>query len=145
VYLDTGPLGALCNVRGSLLSVACNRWLRAWTDAGGRIVIPEIADYEVRRELLRLNRRKSLQKLDWLTFQYEYLPLTTSAMRQAAELWALARQQGFPTAANSSIDCDVNLAAQFIVEGEPAAIVATTNVTHLARFVPADTWHNITP
>ena len=56
--------------------------------------MPEIADYEVRRELLRANKREGLARLDALVGLLEYLPITTAAMRQAALFWAQARQQG---------------------------------------------------
>jgi hypothetical protein len=50
--------------------------------------VPEIADYEVRRELLRANRVSGLARLDGLARLLEYLPLTTAAMRQAVVFWA---------------------------------------------------------
>ena len=68
----------------------------------------------------------------------EYLPLTTAAMRKAAELWAIARQTGRPTAGDKNIDADVILAAQAIALGEPNTVIATTNVSHLSRFVAAE-------
>jgi predicted nucleic acid-binding protein len=112
--------------------------------AGRRVILPEIADYEVRRELIRINRRRSLGVLDGLASQFEYLPLTTAVMRRAAELWAAARQAGQPTAAAADLDGDVILAAQALSLGVPV-VVATTNVRHLAQFVPADGWQNIAP
>jgi len=145
VFLDSGPLGALCNVRASPMSVACNRWLRALDDANVRVVIPEIADYEIRRELIRAVRRKNLARLDRLTFQLEYLPLTTAAMRRAAEFWAQARQQGQPTAGDNTIDADMILAGQVIAAGERNYVIATTNPAHLSRFVVAELWSSITP
>jgi predicted nucleic acid-binding protein len=112
--------------------------------AGRRVIVPEIGDYEVRRELNRLRARRSLATLDGLAARFEYLPLTTVVMRLAAELWAQARQGGYPTAPDPALDADVILAAQALSLGVPG-VVATTNVGHLARFVPADTWQNITP
>ncbi|HBL13267.1 MAG TPA: nuclease [Cyanobacteria bacterium UBA11162] len=111
---------------------------------GNRVIIPEIADYEVRRELLRANKTKGIARLDNLAKFLEYLPLTTIAMRQAAQLWAQARQQGQPTAGDKTIDADMILAAQAITLGVPD-VVATTNVGHLSRFVAADLWQNILP
>jgi predicted nucleic acid-binding protein len=105
--------------------------------------LPEIADYEVRRELLRANRRESVARLDALAALIEYLPLNTAAMRQAAEFWAIARQHGQPTAGDKTIDGDMILAAQAATIGESQVVVATTNVGHLARFVPAELWHDI--
>jgi len=102
--------------------------------------LPEIADYEVRRELLRANRLKGVAQLDALAELLEYLPITTAAMRQAALFWARARQQGQPTAADNTIDADMILAAQAMSLGTSDVVIATTNVGHLVRFVPADLW-----
>jgi hypothetical protein len=66
-------------------------------------------------------------------------------MRRAAELWAQARCQGQPTAADNTIDADVILAARALTLGAPNVVIATTNVGHLARFVAADLWPNIAP
>lgn len=110
-----------------------------------RILLPEIADYEVRRELLRANKVKGIERLDALTRLLEYLPLTTTAMRQAALFWAQARQQGQPTAGDKTIDGDMILAGQASALSESDAVIATTNVGHLARFAPADLWQNIAP
>ena len=112
---------------------------------GVRMVIPEIADYEIRRELRRANKTAGLAQLDALARVIEYRPITTSAMRRAAEFWALARQQGQPTASDESLDADAILAGQADTLDSPEAIVATTNVGHLTRFVTADIWRNITP
>ena len=108
------------------------------------MIIPEIADYEVRRELLRANKVKGVRRLDELTNILEYLPITTTAMRQAAILWAQARQQGQPTAGDKTIDGDMILAAQAMTSGASDVVIATTNVGHLSRFVQADLWQNIT-
>jgi hypothetical protein len=107
---------------------------------------PEIADYEVRRELLRANRTRGLRELDRLTAWLGCVPLTTLMMRQAAGFWAQLRQQGQPTAPDLALDSDVILAAQAAIlqaTGDDV-IIATTNAFHLARLVPADHWSNIT-
>lgn len=109
------------------------------------MAVPEIADYEVRRELIRINSVGGLANLDWLAGNLEYVPLTTPVMRRAAELWAHGRQQGQPTAASTSLDADVILAAQALTLGAPQVVVATANTKHLSRFVPAELWPNITP
>ena len=113
--------------------------------AGVRIIVPEITDYELRRELLRTAHAASIRRLDALAQAMEYLPLSTAAMRKAAELWALARQQGQPTAGDNTIDADMILAAQALTLGTPAVVIATTNVGHLSRFVSAELWYNIHP
>ena len=144
VVLDASPLGLVTNPKPSPAGDACNRWLRALLDRGVRVILPEIVDYEVRRELLRAGKSASVARLDALRVTLEYLPLTTEAMRQAAAFWAQARNQGQPTASDKALDGDVILAAQAVLLGAPRLIVATTNVGHLSRFVAADLWQNIT-
>ena len=106
-------------------------------------MLPEIADYEVRRELLRGNRAAGLQRLDALVALVEYVPLTTAAMRQAAAFWAEARQRGRPTADDKALDGDVILAAQVATLESSNGVVATTNVGHLSRYVQAALWRDI--
>jgi predicted nucleic acid-binding protein len=144
VLLDAGPLGLVTNPRRSRQSIACAQWLQALVRRGSRVIVPEIADYEVRRELLRANKTRGLVRLDALAGLLEYLPLTTAAMRQAAIFWAQARQQGRPTADDKALDGDVILAAQAITLGVADVVIATTNVGHLSRFAPAALWPNIT-
>ena len=106
--------------------------------------MPEIADYEVRRELLHANKVSGLTRLDALARLLEYLPLTTMAIRQAAVFRAQARQQGQPIAGDKALDGDVILAAQAITLWVADAVMAATNVGHLSRFVPAALWPDIT-
>jgi len=61
-------------------------------------------------------------------------------MLKAAELWAVARRRGRPTADLKELDCDVILAAQAL---EQEAVVATENVAHLSQFVTARHWKDI--
>ena len=145
IVLDTGPLGLVTNPKLSAESVACAQWLQVQITSGNRVIIPEIADYEVRRELLRANKTKGITRLDDLAKFLEYLPITTIAMRQAAQLWAQARQQGQPTAGDKTIDGDMILVAQAITLAIPDVVIATTNVGHLSRFIAAELWQNITP
>ena len=145
VLLDTGPLGLVTNPNWSAQSLACAKWLQDLKSRGTRVLVPEIADYELRRELLRANKVKGLAKLDALENLLEYLPLNTIAMRQAARFWARARQQGQPTAGDNTIDADMILAAQATMLNLPNVVIATTNVGHLARFAPARLWQRIKP
>jgi predicted nucleic acid-binding protein len=145
IVLDTGPLGLLTAPPARKDAAACRRWVFSLLSAGARVVLPEIADYELRRELLRARKIKSIGRLDALPPTLEYVALNTATMRQAAALWAHVRQRGRPTAGNESIDADAILAAQAISLGVADVTVATTNVGHLSRFVPAEVWENITP
>lgn len=144
IILDSGPLGMLCAPPGkSGVSAECRKWLVSLIGNGHRIIIPEIADYEVRRELLRAQLDKSVTRLDSLILSLEYLPLTTSIMRSAAAFWALARQTGNPTAGDKNIDADMILVAQAIELGVSNYVIATTNVGHLGRFAVAQEWQDI--
>ncbi len=112
IILDAGPIGLITNPKISPQAMFCNQWLQSHLEARNRVIVPEIADYEVRRELLRAEKHKGLVRLDQLSQWLEYLPITTIAMRQAATLWAQARQRGQPTAGNQSMDGDMILIAQ---------------------------------
>lgn len=144
VLLDAGPLGLLTNPSRQSMPVAIRQWLTNLLVAGRQVILPEITDYEVRREYLRANLSQSLLMLDTLASQITYLALSTAAMRRAAELWALARNVGQPTAPDPALDGDVILAAQALTLNT-AVVIATGNPAHLARFVPAELWSNITP
>lgn len=144
VLLDAGPIGLVTNPKLSPESTLCTRWLQTLITSNIRVIIPEIADYEVRRELLRANKVRGISRLDELANSIEYLPITTAAMRQAAMFWAQARQQGQPTAGDKTIDSDMILVAQARTLDVVDVIIATTNVGHLSRFVTADLWQNIT-
>lgn len=147
IVLDSGPLGLLAQRRDLALADDCRKWIAVHLNAGVRVVVPEVADYEVRRELLRLGNATAVQRLDDFNVAKHdrYLPLTTAAMRLAADLWAQSRRRGMPTADPHALDGDVILAAQVLSTGlDPADfVVATSNVRHLSQFVPADLWQNI--
>jgi predicted nucleic acid-binding protein len=111
-----------------------------------RIIVPEIADYEVRRELIRADKLNGLRLLDQFNDENDYLALNTSAIRLAARLWAAARLAGHPTAPDPALDADVILAAQALALGLNAGeyVIATSNPAHLSRFAPAKRWQDIT-
>ena len=143
VVLDSGPVGLLAK-RGGVDSVdACLAWQDNLAAQNTRVILPEIVDYEVRRELVRLKATSSIARLDRLASLIEYLPLTTAAMRKAAELWAQGRQSGQPTADPKELDGDVILAAQALLLGVSDVVVATTNVGHLSRYVIAKFWQDV--
>jgi hypothetical protein len=53
VLLDAGPLGMITNPKTSVENETCKDWLAKIASTAAKVMIPEIADYEVRRELLR--------------------------------------------------------------------------------------------
>ncbi|WP_333466468.1 nucleic acid-binding protein [Microcoleus sp. w2-18aC6] len=123
----------------------CKVWLNSLMRRGEIIILPEIADYEVRRELIRAGKLAGIQRLDELKLQLTYRPLTTEVMLLAAQLWADSRRRGRPTAEPNALDGDVILAAQAILEASEGndVVIATTNVGHLSQFVDAREWRLI--
>lgn len=145
VLLDAGPLGMITNPKSNPENEACKNWLASLAYSGVEVVIPEIADYEVRRELLRAGKERGLGRLDALKGMLGYAPITTSVMLKAAEFWATARKSGRQSADDASLDADMILVAQaagLIRDGDETAI-ATTNVRHLALFASARIWREI--
>jgi predicted nucleic acid-binding protein len=147
IVLDAGPLGLLVRSRQVPIAAQCAQWLRELLAGGERVVVPAIAEYEVRRELVRLRASGALRRLDALVHGMEYLELTTPVMRRAAQLWGDLRRSGRPTADPHALDGDVILAAQALSLEDSVlqVLVATTNVGHLRRMVAAELWTNITP
>jgi hypothetical protein len=88
VLLDTGPLGMVSHPRPNRDVVD---WVRNLLQSGAEVLVPEIADYEVRRELLRANKGKGIKRLDELKKTMGYVPITTEAMLKATDFWAVAR------------------------------------------------------
>lgn len=150
ILLDSSPLGRVTNPNATTKNTQCKDWLKMLLQSGTEVKVPEICDYELRRELLRANKTAGVQRLDQLAANIGYIPLTTPIMRKASELWAILRQRGLPTASDDSIDGDVILAAQALILKQEATnkgktvIIATENVGHLSRLTDADEWQNIT-
>ncbi len=145
ILLDSGPLGIISNPSQSQTVVTCREWAKSLHEQGHVIVVPEIADYEVRRELLRADKVNGIQRLDLIKTTFAYLPITTAVMLRAAQFWAQARKMGRPTSDNAALDADVILAAQaasLIDEGSDA-LIATSNPRHLSMFTPAAEWKSI--
>lgn len=144
IVLDSGPLGLLSNPAAARTSPDAHEWAIERVASGDQLCVPEIADYEVRRELIRANKVAGIERLDELCRGLVYAPLTTPIMRTAATLWAQARNAGRQTANNSALDGDVILAAQTIgLSDGRTVVVATTNAKHLERYVDARRWSDI--
>jgi hypothetical protein len=83
IVLDAGPLGMIAHPRPN---PQIAEWYERHLQSDTVFIIPEIADYELRRELLRADLRASLAKLDRLEAVSVYARLTTAVMRRAAEI-----------------------------------------------------------
>ncbi|WP_309709886.1 hypothetical protein [Armatimonas sp.] len=162
VFLDEGPLSWVVNKPGdNPIHDACQSWALGLMSQGVLVCVAEVTDYELRRELVRQEaKRKSLgqplrgsvARLDaFIALPGRYVPISTNAMHQAADMWANIRNNMQPTASDKALDGDVILAAQVSIfaatQGIPLSeiIVATTNVKHIDRFIQADLWGNIHP
>ncbi len=145
IVLDSGVLGIATNPSGNTEAVLCVKWLLELGRSGHTVVVPEIADYELRRELVLQRKSRSLARLNELHTQAVYVPLSTEAMLLAADFWAQVRRQGRPTADDKALDGDVILAAQasLLTNLGDEIVVATTNVKHLSLFVDARLWQDI--
>jgi predicted nucleic acid-binding protein len=139
VLFDAGPLGRIAHPKPNAQFLA---WFDGILDAGAVVILPEIADYEVRRSLLLAGLTASVQRLDELKQTLLYQPITTGVMMQAAEFWAQARKRGQTTADPKELNGDVILAAQAL---EADGIVVTDNLGHLTQFVEAITWKEYRP
>jgi predicted nucleic acid-binding protein len=147
IVLDAGPVGLGGWAPGLPEAIRFHAWVRALLAGGDRVAVPEIARYEVRRELFRIGATGGLRRLDHLQTRLEFLPITFPVMDIASELWAHVRQRGLPTDSDDGLDGDAIVAAQALVAAESGieVIIATTNVDHLNRFpgVDAREWWTI--
>lgn len=155
IGLDSGPLGLVTHPKipppPSVASAL--QWINEWSRAGCRFIVPAVADFEVRRELVRAGKFDGVASLD--TFNHaqpdRYLPLTDSALKRGADLWAQARNRGVLPADPKELNADVLIAAQMqeyaYINGltDVEIVIATVNVGHLALFVPAKAWTEIQP
>jgi predicted nucleic acid-binding protein len=138
VMLDAGPLGKIAHPRPN---TEISEWLLKILRANITVIIPEIADYEVRRNLLLSDLKKSVIRLDQLKQVFFYQSITTEIMLTAAMLWAKARKLGKPTADPKELDSDVILSAQALYAD---AIIITENIGHLSLFTDAVNWKEYT-
>jgi predicted nucleic acid-binding protein len=139
LVLDAGPVGRLIH---PARNKPINLWLQRILETGFTVILPEIADYEVRRNLILERLTESIRRLDELKSFLVYQRITTQIMMRAAELWADSRRHGRPTADEKALDGDVILAATTQMHD---GIIITDNVGHLGRYVEAHLWSEFTP
>ena len=145
LVLDSGPLALIVHQVAFPAVLECRSWADRQILMGNDVLVPAIVVYELRRELLRLNRISSILSLDGFVAAdpKRYLVLTDNDLKLAARLWADVRKSGKPTADRHALDVDVILAAQAMSLGHHNFVVATSNVAHLNRLVPAQDWRSI--
>ena len=145
ILLDSGPLGLITNPNVSAESLACQQWLVEHLRQGSRILVPEIIEYELRRELLLHEKTQGLQRLEALASDLGILPVSRAVLLKAATFWADARKRGRPTAHAKALDIDMILCAQAAVAAtfDDPVIIATTNTRHLSLFADARPWADV--
>jgi len=62
--LDAGPLSLAANPKESPESRRCTEWLQGLLGRRISVRVPAIADYEVRRELVRAGKAPGVKRLD---------------------------------------------------------------------------------
>lgn len=136
LLLDTSILGWVCHPRkhGDV-----REWLQSALVTHD-VLVSEVADYELRRELLRIGAPRSIANLDELARELVYVPVTTATWRSAARLWATLRRTGRVTAPPEALDADVLIAAQALAED---ATVVTSNIRHFEGIVRAQEWGDV--
>ncbi|MCC6220542.1 MAG: PIN domain-containing protein [Deltaproteobacteria bacterium] len=140
IFLDTGVLGQLVHVNEAMKESVVD-WAITMLERGEELIVPEIADYELRRALLKIDSVQSLKDLDQWNKTVTYLPIRTTHMHKAAELWAQCRKENRPFAKDAALDGDVILIAQTLEYA--GAVIATTNVGHLSQLADARQWSDI--
>lgn len=147
VFLDSGPLGFITNPKRTAESIAAADCVFDMEAAGHTFLVPAVADYEVRRELIRAGKIRGIAALNAFNAAHprRFISVTDSALLLGAKLWAQARNAGTPTADPRELDGDVLIAAQALDLGLPISeiVIATVNVGHIVLFAPAELWMNI--
>jgi predicted nucleic acid-binding protein len=145
ILLDSGPLGLACSPPTAPGVAPFHAWLADRLAASIRIVVPAVADYEVRREAVRLGASAKLRNLDGLGLPI--LELDRLDWLQAADYWAVVRRMGLPTAPDPALDADCLIAgcATVLASGVHQVTIATNNVGHFNRFpgIDARAWATI--
>jgi predicted nucleic acid-binding protein len=133
VLIDSGPLGKITHPK---IDPNVKEWLQFIQANKIALRVAEISDYELRRNLLLEGLTKSINRLEQYRQTERIIPITSKMMLKAAELWAWVRSQGQPTASNESLDADVILVAQAILQKEyfDEVIIVTENPKHICRF-----------
>lgn len=148
IILDTNILGYLTNPNSSSPEISqCQDWLYRMLSKGKSIYSSDICDYELRRELLRIDGIESVRELDELRGLITFCPIDIDDLRRAAELWSDSRNRGQPNKDQQNIDVDCILAAQCLnLRAEfpgRRVVLATTNIRDFAMVPDCELWQDI--
>ena len=134
LLLDTNLVSEICHTRRRLPVQTWYPRMAARCDLGFSVV----ADYELRRELVRSRSLQSLARLDALAQEIPRVPLTDAMWRRAADVWADQVARG--ALPGPGISGDTLIAAQAL---ETRAIVVTKNLKHFEGIVFAMDWTDL--
>lgn len=150
LVLDSTPLGLLVQKLGDAEGAACKTWLVRLEAFGCRFFVPEIADFALRRVLLRSGETAALARLDAFVAAEpdRFLPLATPALRLAATLWAQGppRDKRRPPPSSLTEDCVLAAQARLLVStvrGLSPLLIATDHPERFRSLAPAHLWREI--
>jgi toxin FitB len=106
IILDSAPLAFFCNPKNRNDYKKFSNFVKSLNFSIG---VPEIIDYELRRNLELENFQKSISLLSRFQQRRQFIWLESEDLIRAAELWAWCRKKGSPTTENKGIDIDVIL------------------------------------
>jgi predicted nucleic acid-binding protein len=143
VFLDRDLLGLASKQTGKSDADACRSWLSALELAGAFVLIAEIVNYKVRRELVRVGATARLRRLDALLGRFTLLPLERPALLRAADLWAHVRNVGLPTADPHPLDADAILAGQALTAAGPGTPSSSRRRTSATSAASLESTHGL--
>jgi hypothetical protein len=111
IIVDTGPLGKIAHPRPNQEAAA---WLSRVVTSGALVIIPEIADYELRRNMLLEEMASSLKRLDELKglfpAAYSHLIFGQDHQRILEGFWRVGSQES--TKDRQKVGWDLGLDSQ---------------------------------
>ena len=133
IILDSAPLGHICNSRNRNDYKKLKDFVKSLSFS---ICVPEIIDYELRRNLELEGLRKSVNLLSQFQRRDQILRLESQDLIEAAELWAWCRRRGKPTTENRGLDIDVILVAQSLSQLSrfDKVVILTVDIGDLSVF-----------
>ncbi|MGB0564709.1 MAG: hypothetical protein ACPGVO_23365 [Spirulinaceae cyanobacterium] len=124
----------------------CIEWFYRLASKGASLRSSDLCDYEVRRELVRINST-SIEILDELRDYIEFETVTPIVLQVAAQIWAERRGVGQPNTALENIDIDCILAAHWTVLKRQSpgrqVIIATKNIQDFQQMADCAPWQDI--
>ena len=137
IMIDTSVLGRICHPTEHS---DVQEWFRSLLEQGSHVsevLVSVLADYELRRHLLKMGAVESLRRLDDLAQCLRYVPVTAEAGRRAAELRQAMATQGMPGVS----DAGLLMAAQAMIEN--AVLITNDRTTARIPGVQARDWTDV--